>query len=109
MADLKEDFDQYISDRQELDSRYDSLREKAVGYINTLIASFGIEATELSFKSESVKCNKVKVCKEKKPVEKNYRTPDGVLWTGRGIAPKAFQVLFDQGHKKEEYYIGPAK
>ena len=40
------------------------------------------------------------------PAKPKYITPDGTkTWTGRGRAPKEFQVLIDAGHDKEEFLI----
>lgn len=75
----------------------------AIAKVKTIIKEFGLTSVQCGFGSNATQEVATSMRKSAKP---KYVTPDGQnTWTGRGRAPKEFQVLLDAGRQKEEFLI----
>lgn len=93
-----------------LQAKKDSYRRDAIKEINSIIAMFGIKASELDFKGTcAVKAEEPAAPaaekKDRKPAQAKYRAPDGTTWSGRGRTKKAIQDALDAGMKLEDMLI----
>lgn len=93
-----------LAQRDALNIQIDQARKSeladAKAKVRAIIEEFGLTAADCGFSKQASST------KTGNKVAAKYITPDSQhTWTGRGNAPKAFQVLIDQGHKKEEFLI----
>lgn len=73
----------------------------AIKQVKALIEEYELTATDCGFTMKTADATGTRA-----PAKPKYITPDGTkTWTGRGRAPKEFQVLIDAGHDKEEFLI----
>lgn len=91
-------------------------RSKAITQVNSVIAKFGIAASELVFgggsRKRRTKPAKTRVAasgrKERNSagaVAPKYRGPGGAVWSGRGRTPVWMRDLIAKGKKKEDFLI----
>lgn len=96
-------------------AKKDALRRDAIKEINSVIAFFGIKASELNFKASGVAVasttvaaapvKEVKTRRSSGPAKPKYMAPDGTLWSGRGRIKKGIQAALDSGIKLEDMLI----
>lgn len=98
-----------LAERDELDKRIEEARKAelsdAIKQVKATIKEYGLTAAQCGFGSVTNEPTEVATT-TRAPAKPKYITPDGAkTWTGRGRAPKEFQVLLDAGHDKEEFLI----
>ncbi|MBI3286023.1 MAG: H-NS histone family protein [Burkholderiales bacterium] len=101
-------YKELLAQRQELDVQIETARKEevadAIKQVKTLIQEYSLTVAECGFSVSASDFSATGTTR--KAVTDKYVTPDGQhKWTGRGRAPKVFQVLLDAGHKKEEFLI----
>lgn len=104
MATYKE----LLAQRETLNKQIEDARKAeladAITRAKAIIKEYGLTAAQCGFGSNTNEPTEVTTTR--KPAKAKYITPDGKkTWTGRGLAPKEFQALFDAGHQKEEFLI----
>jgi DNA-binding protein H-NS len=102
-------YHELLVEREELDKRIEEARKAelsdAIQQVTAIIKKYGLTAAECGFGSSTNEPTEV-ATSTRAPAKPKYITPDGKkTWTGRGRAPKEFQVLIDAGRDKEEFLI----
>ncbi len=82
--------------RAELDQRAQAVKAEAVSYVQEIINTFGIQASELSFGDAPVEVVNTKPRKARAPAVVKYRLPNGVEWTGKGLMKSAFKQYLEE-------------
>jgi len=82
---------------------------EAIKTCKALIEEFSLTAFDLGLiltrESNPLPVQNEEVKRAIKHIPPKYRGPNGDLWSGRGLQPKWFDALINQGAKKEDFLI----
>ncbi len=87
------------TEQDELNQKMKSARADAIVYAQELVDVFGIRASDLHFPNRSEQAAAAAGARRPRgPAPIKYRTPTGVVWSGKGNMKKAFrEYLHSQG------------
>lgn len=96
-----------------LAAKKQAARMDAIETANSIIAVFGLKASELDFNGKTsvkatAKLGREKVRATRKSVAPKYRGPNGELWTGRGKKPRWVEAALSAGSTLEDLAIDKA-
>ena len=80
---FKQTFESFKKEQEDLNRRMADARREAIQHVQEIIDVFGIKPSDLRFPIEGVAIHRTRA-----PSPIKYRTPNGIVWTGKGRMKK---------------------